>query len=291
VYCQVGRTPHLLAIRRAFYRPEDIVKEVAAKVAGTRDAGDSIDYLTFVPDGEPTLDINLGRTIDLLKPLEIRIAVITNGSLLWREDIREELGKADLVSIKVDTVSEHDWRRLNRPHRSLRLATVLDGMMDFARAFTGELTTESMLVRDINDRDDDIEKVAEFLAELKPETAYLAIPIRPPAEDWVGPPDEDRVNHAFQIFSSRIDHVEYLVGYEGDAFSCSGDPEQDLLSITAVHPMREDAVRKFLGNAGREWETIRRLIEKDCLVETEYRGSKFYTRRFGKTGTRHGKTE
>ena len=70
-----------------------------------RQRGESIDYLTFVSDGEPTLDINLGHAIQLLKPLGIKIAGITNASLIWREDVREELLKADWVSLKMDSVT------------------------------------------------------------------------------------------------------------------------------------------------------------------------------------------
>lgn len=281
VYCQVGRTSHLQVDRRLFYRPEEIVEEVAAKVEQTREAGDVIDYLSFVPDGEPTLDINLGRTIELLRPLGIRIAVITNGSLLWREDVREELGSADLVSIKLDAVSESIWRGIDRPHGSLSLGTVMDGILGFARSFRGELMTETMLVQGCNDRDRDMEQVADFVALLAPKTAYLAIPIRPPAESGVRPPDEETVNRAFQIFSHRISHVEYLIGYEGDSFSGSGNPEQDLLGITAVHPMRAEAVEKFLGERGQDRTLLQRLLAEGILVETEYRGMRFFLRRLG----------
>lgn len=286
VYCQVGRTSRLQVSRRQFYRPEKIVDDVVAKVNETRAAGDVIDYLTFVPDGEPTLDIDLGRTIELLKPLGIRVAVITNGSLLWREDVRNELTGVDLVSIKVDAASERVWRRLDRPHWLLRLETVQTGILAFARSFRGELITETMLVQGCNDHDDEVMQMADFLARVAPVTAYLAIPTRPPAESWVTPPDEESVNRAFQIFSNRINHVEYLIGYEGDAFSRTGDPVADLLGITAVHPMRVEAVAKFLADAGLEWSAVHRLIGEGALVETEYMGRKFYVRRFGSgTGT------
>jgi wyosine [tRNA(Phe)-imidazoG37] synthetase (radical SAM superfamily) len=115
-----------------------------------------------------------------------------------------------------------------------------------------------------------------------PETAFLSIPTRPPAENWIGAPDEEIVNRAFQIFSDQIGHVECLIGYEGDAFSRTGDPEQDLLSIVAVHPMRVEAIEKFLRDAGREWGFVQRLIAEGQLAETEYLGRKFYVRRFGK---------
>lgn len=285
VYCQVGRTSRLLGSRRDFYGPEAIAAEVAAKIERTREAGGVIDYLTFVPDGEPTLDANLGRVIETLKPLGIRIAVITNGSLLWREDVRADLDSADLVSIKVDAARETIWRAIDRPHGSLRFETVRNGILEFARAFRGELATETLLVQGVNDHESDIGQTADFIAKITPATAFLSIPTRPPAESWVKPPGEEIINCAFQIFSNRISHVELLITCEGDAFSATGNPDEELLSITAVHPMRREAVEKFLAAAGREWGLVQRLLAQGLLVETEYLGRKFYVRRFGK-GTR-----
>jgi wyosine [tRNA(Phe)-imidazoG37] synthetase (radical SAM superfamily) len=161
--------------------------------------GVTIDYLTFVPDGEPTLDIHLGHEIDLLKSLGLPIAVITNTSLIWQPDVRADLCKADWVSHKVDTVTEAIWRRINRPHRALSLEAILDGALKFAAAFTGEMVTETMLVAGVNDAPSPIEEVAHFVSRLQPATAYLAIPTRPPAETWVRPPDEATLDNAFQI--------------------------------------------------------------------------------------------
>jgi hypothetical protein len=79
--------------------------------------------------------------------------------------------------------------------------------------------------------------------------------------------------------SESVDHVEYLIGYEGNAFAFTGDVEEDLLSITAVHPMREDAVREFLARADAGWPVVRWLIARDQLVEAEYDGHRFYMRK------------
>jgi wyosine [tRNA(Phe)-imidazoG37] synthetase (radical SAM superfamily) len=278
VYCQLGRTIKMQVERRAFYEPDKILQAVQDKIEKAKDAGESIDYLTFVPDGEPTLDVNLGREIELLRPLGTKIAVITNGSLIWREDVRESLMKADWVSLKMDSAREEVWHRINRPHGSLQLTSILDGALEFAKAFNGELATETMLVEGVNDGDDHIREVADFLAYLRPATAYLAIPTRPPAEEWVHPPAEEAINRAYQILSGRIDQVEYLIGYEGNAFAFTGNVEEDLLSITAVHPMREDAVSEFLTRAGADWPIVRELIEQDRLIEIEYEGKRFYMR-------------
>ncbi len=265
--------------RRAFYQPEEILRDVEEKVRNAREVGESIDYLTFVPDGEPTLDVGLGQEIELLKPLGINIAVITNASLIWREDVKEDLMRADWVSLKVDSVSEDVWRRINRPHRALQLASILEGMLEFAKAYEGELATETMLVEGVNDGDEHVREVADFLAELRPARAYLSIPTRPPAEKWAQPPNEKVVNRAYQILGDRVDHVEYLIGYEGNAFAFTGNAEEDLLSITAVHPMREEAVKEFLARAKADWSIVRKLLEQGQLVETEYEGNKFYIRR------------
>lgn len=279
VYCQLGRTIKMQVERQAFYDPQEVRRVVEEKVRKTGLSGEPIDYLTFVPDGEPTLDVHLGQEIELLKPLNIKIAVITNSSLVSREDVRAELAKADWVSLKVDAVSERTWRRVDRPHGALRLEAIREGMLQFAESYGGKLVTETMLVRDLNDGEDQLGEVAEFLAHLSPDTAYLAIPTRPPAEEWAQPPDENAINRGYQILSERLAHVEYLIGYEGNAFAFTGNVEDDLLSITSVHPMREDAVEEFLGRAQADWSAVRRLIAEDRLVETRYGEHRFYVRR------------
>jgi len=117
VYCQLGRTTNMTTERQAIYKPEDIFIEVERKVDEAVSRNERVDYLAFVPDGEPTLDINLGKEISIFKQMEIPIAVITNASLIWRNDVKEDLLKANLTSLKVDAVSEDLWRRINRPHK------------------------------------------------------------------------------------------------------------------------------------------------------------------------------
>jgi len=153
-------------------------------------------------------------------------------------------------------------------------------MLEFGKLYKGQLVTETMLVEGVNDSDDHVGKVANFLAQLRPSAAYLAIPIRPPAEKWVQPPDEETINRTYQILTERVDRVEYLIGYEGNAFAFTGNVEEDLLSITSVHPMREDAVNEFLTRAKADWPVVHRLIAQDQLVEMEYEGRRFYMRRY-----------
>ena len=111
--------------------------------------------------------------------------------------------------------------------------------------------------------------------------AYLAVPTRPPAESWVRPAKEETLNGAFQVFSEKLgaERVEYLIGYEGNAFSFTGKVEEDLLSITSVHPMREEAVKEFLKKTDSGWSIIEKLLAENKLVEIKYSGKLYYMRK------------
>jgi wyosine [tRNA(Phe)-imidazoG37] synthetase (radical SAM superfamily) len=283
VYCQLGKTFKMKIEPTEFYQPKEILSEVQNKVEKAKKMQESIDYLTFVPDGEPTLDINLGQEIKLIKSLGIKIAVITNASLMEQEQVRENLKEADLVSLKIDSTEEEIWRRVNHPHRNLYLKSILEGILKFNESFRGKIITETMLIRDINDDSQHIERVVDFLAQLKPSRSYLSLPIRPPADRWVQSPSEEVVNRSYNLFKEKIEWVEYLIGYEGNAFAFTGNVEEDLLSITSVHPMREEALKDFLKRAHSDWSVIDRLIEQSKLIESKYEGHKFYIRKLKKS--------
>jgi wyosine [tRNA(Phe)-imidazoG37] synthetase (radical SAM superfamily) len=278
VYCQVGLTREMTNERRAFYQRAEVLESVGEKLKEAQAANERIDFLTFVPDGEPTLDINLGQHMALLRPLGFPIAVISNASLVWREDVRQEMARADWASLKIDAVQEATWHRVNRPHRKLSLPAILEGARAFAETFTGKLVTETMLVADVNDSEADLEAVARFLGELQPSKAYIATPTRPPTETWVRPPDDRALIHAYRTFAERVQEVEYLIKYEGEAFASLGNTSEALLSILAVHPMREDAVLAFLSRAGANSELAEHLAERGLLTRVSSQGKNFYIR-------------
>ena len=288
VYCQVGPTPTPRIALREFYTPDAIVSAVTARVLAIQQHQEPLDALTFVADGEPTLDVYLGREIEQLRPLGVRIAVISNASLLWREEVRESLRLADWVSLKVDAAREELWQKINRPHPSLRLDDVLRGMLDFSAGFEGTLVSETMLIAGVNDTDESIAEIARFLEKLQPSTAYLGIPTRPPAERWANPAGERAVTQAHEWLSNRLSRVELLTGHEGVGFGTTGDAEADLLSITSVHPMREEAVRTLLAEGGANWSLVERLVKTGALAKLEYREETFFLRRFPRANRRSG---
>ena len=146
------------AERGVFYKPDELLKAVEKKVKDAKDKGEQINYLTFVPDGEPTLDVNLGKEVELIKSLGSRVAIISNVSLIWQKDVQDDLSNADWVSLKIDAISEDVWREIDRPYRSLQHDKILQGIIEFSRIFTGKLATEIMLIHKVNDTAHEVKK-------------------------------------------------------------------------------------------------------------------------------------
>ena len=150
VYCQVGRTRNLEIRRKIFFDPETIFNDVRHHLK-KRGKKHYPDYLTFVPNGEPTLDKNLGKAIQKVKKFGIPVAVITNASLIANKSVRDDLHLADWVSLKMDAADPETWQHVNQPDESLDFISIIENIMMFANDYKGLLRTETMLVDGIND--------------------------------------------------------------------------------------------------------------------------------------------
>jgi wyosine [tRNA(Phe)-imidazoG37] synthetase (radical SAM superfamily) len=280
IYCQIGKAIKMQINRQTFYKPDKLVDEAKSVISRIKDNDKYPDYITLVPDGEPTLDLNLGVLIKKLKTLKIPVAVITNGSLLHASDIQKGLLQADYVSVKADTFNNALWHKINKPHKHLNFNAMISGIRSFARIYTGKLVTETMLLKGMNDTYDDLDATAQIIQTFEPDTAYIAIPTRPPAYKVAIPADEVDVNKAYHIFKEYIQTVELLTGYEGNAFSSTGNFREDILSITAVHPMREEAVLALLHKTNGNKNVLTGLIEEQLLRKLQYNDHTYYIRKF-----------
>ena len=280
VYCQVGRTTHMQLERQEFYPVNQIIAEVGQKVAEVAEAGKKIDYLTLVPDGGPTLDLNLAKIISRLKQFGIPVAVISNASLIDRLDVQQDLMQADWVSLKVDSVDESVWRRINRPPRRLSLPPILEGMLAFKQKFPGILATESMLVAGLNDDENTTRQLCSFLLELQPSISYLSIPTRPPAEVEVTPPSPEALQEIIEICAEQVPFVDLLFESEVGDFVSTGNLAEDILSITAVHPLREEALRDMVSAAGGTWQVVEDLLTSGGVSSIRYRNERYFLRHF-----------
>ncbi|NMC38360.1 MAG: radical SAM protein [Bacteroidales bacterium] len=279
VYCQVGRTRVKSAQRSSFYKPELIYEKVTRHLEKLADQ-DYPDYLTFVSNGEPTLDANLGKSINLLKKTGLPVAVISNASMLFYESARDDLSLADWISLKMDASASPLWRKVNKPSPELNFRKHINGIIKFSSMYSGTLNTETMVVRDLNDTTENFNGLADIISEVNPSTAYLSVPTRPPAEKTVRPPDSEKLNLAWNIFNERNIKTELLTGFEGTDAGYTGNIYEDILNITAVHPIREDTMAGLLEKDKAYKKVFESLIRQRLISETTFRGKKFYIREY-----------
>ena len=276
VYCQVGRTIKLETKPQAFFPVEQVIAEVGKKINESTRVGRSIDYISLVPDGEPSLDKNLFQLIKGLSAFEIPVAVISNASLINHDEVQEALCLADWVSLKVDTLIESDWHRINRPHRSLSLSSILSGILAFQKQFHGELVTETMLISGINDDKRSILQLSIFLQELQPFKSYFSIPVRPPAESWVKAPDSESIRIILDLIQQELSFADVLFDQEEADFVSTGNMVDDILATLAVHPIYEKALRAMLQRADVDWGIVEGLLKYGKISTIQYRDQLFF---------------
>ncbi len=279
VYCQLGAPQRVTTDPREFYDTLAVSAEVLRVLNESVDGRKGIDYVTLVPDGEPTLDRNLGLLLQRIgEESNIPRAVITNGSLLFHPDVALAVGQAEWVSVKIDAATEETWRKIDRSVRSLSFETVLDGIRSFRRGYSGFFATETMLVDDLNTSDQEVSGLIRIVSELVPTVAYLSVPTRPPAESWVAPPDEATVLEIYAAFTAAGIPTELNVSHEEGDFVADSNIENSILSITAVHPVRRDDMERLLAAGGHTWSVIENLLASGSLLQKEYRGQTFFVR-------------
>lgn len=279
VYCQVGITKKYSITREQFYSPDIIFKEVKAHLAKLKDT-DKPDYLTFVANGEPTLDINLGESIVKLKEFNIPIAVITNASLLNLQHVRDDLKLADWVSIKVDANNELAWKTINRPMDSLDFNKHVKSLLEFSSEYKGKLVTETMLVEGINDNAEVLHQTSDLIKQINPSIAYISVPTRPPAISKVKAPTEPVITEAYQVFSNKGLTVELLLGFEGVNTGYTGNAIEDIINICTVHPIREDTMMELLAKDKADLSVLESLLNDKLIKKVSYKSADFYIRQF-----------
>jgi wyosine [tRNA(Phe)-imidazoG37] synthetase (radical SAM superfamily) len=276
VYCQLGRTVPLINTRKNYILPEAIMAEVQVALFAHRPG--EIDWITFVGSGEPTLHASLGLLIRQVKTLtDVSVAVITNGSLLYLPEVRQELSTADAVLPTLDAGTPEVYRTINRPHPDITFERLVEGLIAFRQQYTGKLWIEVMLVRGLNDSEQALRDIAAVLRRIKPGEVHINLPTRPPAETWVQPPDEEGLQRATAILGD-IAHVVRPIAGTFDLSGCNNLTDA-IVGIITRHPLREEELRRALErwSPGQVEEALAELAASGRAQQIERYGTRFWS--------------
>ena len=177
IYCQLGRTAETTAQPRNGIDVDEVLAEVRERLA-TRP-----DHITLSGSGDPTLSANLGEVIGGIRAMtDIPIAVLTNGGLLYRPEVRRRMMDASLVVPSLDAGDEAMFRAINRPHPDVTFARLVEGLIALREEFDGQYWLEVMLLGGHTAVDAEVRKIAGLIERIKPDRVQLNTVTRPPAE-------------------------------------------------------------------------------------------------------------
>ncbi len=181
IYCQLGRTTCKTLECRAQAPKDAVLTAIEEKVREHR----AMDSITFAGSGEPTLNPDLAELIvEIRKMTPARITVITNGSLLWRPEVQHACALADLVMPSLDAGDSEMFQRVNRPCEGLQFETMVQGLVDFRKAFLKPIWLEVFLINGMTDTHAELEKIKKHLDRIQPDRVQLNTAVRPTAEEY-----------------------------------------------------------------------------------------------------------
>ncbi len=243
VYCQLGKTKKFVTERQEFFPREEILEEIREAIA----ANTSLDWITFVGSGETMLYKGVGWLIGEVKKFtSTPVAVITNGSLLYLPEIREELLQADAVLPSLNAGSETLHIQIDRPASGLTFRQHVDGLIAFRSVYIGQLWLEVMLLGGINDSNEALYDLADVVKEINPDMVHLVLPTRPAPEQDVHIPSEERIEQAIAILSTVTTVVHPVKGTMD--LRSAPDMLKAVSAIISRHPVQQRELQKAIAD-------------------------------------------
>jgi len=202
IYCQLGRTTCKTVERKEWVPMDAVLDELKQKLACRPD------YITLSGSGEPTLHSRLGEIIEHIQAMTaVPVAVLTNGSLLWRKEVREEVALADVVLPSLDAPDLERFDFINRPHPEITFERLLAGLEAFRREFSGQYWLEVMLLGDYTALPDQVRQLAEWTRRIRPDKVQLNTAVRPPAEEYAMAVPPERLAKLARVFEPPAEVV------------------------------------------------------------------------------------
>ncbi|HQI38428.1 MAG TPA: radical SAM protein, partial [Spirochaetota bacterium] len=223
IYCECGKTTKLTIERKEWVPINDVIDELKRYL----NENPCPEYITFSGSGEPTLHTGIGIILDFLKEQHgtFKTAVLTNGTLLYMPQVREELLGADVVIPSLDAATQETFKKINMPHPSLNIQTIINGITEFKKIFKGKLILEIFIIPEINDNNNDLDALKHAILTIHPDEVQLNTLDRPGILSSIRAATMDELEHIIQYWqlpnvsiisspSSHIDKVHTAYRYD-----------------------------------------------------------------------------
>ncbi len=265
IYCQLGNSPKKTIRRINPYSEKKILEEIKEFLK----TGARVDFITFSGSGEPTLNKSIGWLIREIKFTKIPVAVLTNSTLLSRAGVRKELAAADVVVPSLDAATQRIFEKINRPHPSLKIEKIIEGLVKFRKEFKGQIWLEIMLVEGVNDSPAEIKKLKEAADRINPDKIQLNTVIRPPAEKTAKPLTLEEMNKIKELFGEKAEVVASFRKKEQE--KAASDIAEAILAIVRRRPVSLEDLENSLGQTREELSLeIQKLLQQKKIKQVRH---------------------
>ncbi|MGE5293362.1 MAG: radical SAM protein [Solirubrobacterales bacterium] len=271
VYCQLGRTTKSTVAREDFVD----IDAVLAEIKGKLDAGLQADYITLGGSGEPTLNSRLGDLIDGIRKLtDIPVAILTNGTLFYRQDVRSECAKADMVAPSLDAGDAATFETVNRPNRDITIEKLVSGLEQFRKEYSGQIWLEVFLIAGVNTDAEQVSLIKGLIERIRPDKVHLNTAVRPPAEPVVRAVPREVLDRIAQ----QIGGVCEVIGEAPAGLSDRHEirTEADVVSVLRRRPCTIEDICVGLGITRNEAAKHVASLQATGIVHSEQRGEVTY---------------
>jgi len=274
IYCECGCTTNETLERKEYVPFDEIIAEI--KEWYSKDG--KADYITLAGSGEPTLNSRLGDIIKEIKKItkttENPVCILTNGTLLFREDVREEAALADLVIPSLDAPNEEIFKKINRPPKDLSFNKYIEGLISFSKSFSGKLWLEIFIVPGINDDDKSIDDLVAIADKITLDKIQLNTAVRPTAENYVHSVTEEKMNSLAKKFSPK---AEVVASFNKKTVVNDLATKDKVFELLSRRPCTVEDIASGLGikpAAARQF--VIDLLNEEVINKSEREGKTFY---------------
>lgn len=263
LYCQLGCSEKK-TMKRFFYVD---MRKFTQELKEITKTNPKIDYITISGSGEPTLHKSLDKIIRAIKKIvknKYPVCVITNSSLLYRKDVRNELKAADLIIPSLDAATSGTFRRINRPHKAVVFKKLIKGIISLRKEFKGKIWLEIMLIAGVNDTIAELEKFREIAKNINPDKVQLNLPVRPCCFKLSGPSPK-KLERIVEIINSNAEIVAGVSNLKNRA-KVSKDLAREILTFLKRRPATLDDLVISLAAKSRDIsKELNFLLDKGVL--------------------------
>ncbi len=273
IYCQSGKTTKKTTLRNSYISPDEILEEVERFL---KEEAVPIDYISLSGSGEPTLHSGIKNIIDGIKKItEIPVAVITNGSLLYLDEVRQDLLSADVVLPSMDAVSAEIFEKINRPASDISLGMIINGLIEFRKIYKGEIWLEILFCKGVNDDENEVLRMLEVVRKINPDKIHLNTVVRPPSERWVKALTHEEMERIQALFGPKASIISEFDRHSSEILI--EDTESEIIKILKRRPLSLMDLSKLTGIKERVLETmIEPMVSDGKIIKKNFGNSIFY---------------